>query len=737
MVEAVENKRPPAADGEEPLDIDFSDLEAKYATNPDSGMEAFVVVDGAPVVPESKVPILTKFLTKEFSKVGKIADNGFYMPMDDETKKTRGFLFVEYKNPNDAAKAITELHMKKIDKQHTLLVNKLSDVEKYAFEGKVSSEYKEPEIEPFKPRGHLRSWLTDPQGRDQLVLHRGDNVGVFWHRRNGPPEQIVDRTFWTEKYMRWSPKGTYLLSVHRQGVALWAGDNWERVGRFAHNDVRLVDFSPNEKYLVTWSGEPITVPPSDDPNRDKCPFQDHDQGNSIVVWDVRTQMPLRTFPMLPPPQSAGGPDGGPDKKIVWPMFKWSANSKYMARVVPGEAIQVYETPGMGLLDKKSIKIPGIVDFEFAPATIAREGVAKDKAADEQLLCYWTPEMANQTARVSLMSLPSREVIRSRNLFNVSGCRMHWQDQAKYLCVKVDRHTKTKKSTFTNLEFFHVSRKDTPVEVIELKETVVNFQWEPKSDRFVLISFLDQGTATAPPVSRNSVSFYALERAKGNEATWKLAKKIEKTGTNSIYWSPKGRFVCTVFMKPGSNSELEWWDMDHDAEKKENFDLPVNIHKVGASEDYGMTDFEWDPSGRYVATYSSAWRHAVDNGYKLWDFRGQLLRAEPTDKFKALIWRPRPDPLLSKTKRKEIAKNLKTYSLRFDEEDSMEASEASRLIITKRREALAAWREWREAMDARLQELGLPNEATLAAAEEDDEVIEEVREEILEEHEEEV
>ena len=37
-----------------------------------------------------------------------------------------------------------------------------------------------------------------------------------------------------------------------------------------------------------------------------------------------------------------------------------------------------------------------------------------------------------------------------------------------MCVKVDRHTKTKKSIFCNLEIFRVREKDFPVEVVELK-----------------------------------------------------------------------------------------------------------------------------------------------------------------------------------------------------------------------------------------------------------------------------
>ena len=48
------------------------------------------------------------------------------------------------------------------------------------------------------------------------------------------------------------------------------------------------------------------------------------------------------------------------------------------------------------------------------------------------------------------------------------CRLYWQNQGDFLCVRVDRHTKTKKSIFCNLEIFRVREKDFPVEVVELK-----------------------------------------------------------------------------------------------------------------------------------------------------------------------------------------------------------------------------------------------------------------------------
>ena len=409
-------------------------------------------------------------------------------------------------------------------------------------------------------------------------------------------------------------------------------------------------------------------------------------------------------------------------------------------MIPEEGLSIYEAPSMGLLDKKSIKIPGIMEFEFAPAPIKLEGRKSASGNGSQILCYWTPELPNQTARVSIMELPSKEIIRSRNLFNVSGCRLHWQDEGKYLCVKVDRHTKTKKSTFTNLEFFRLNDKDIPVEVIELKDTVINFAWEPKSDRFVTISRSDSPAQGPSPSNKNNVSFYAMERSKGVVGGWRLLKRLEKKSTNSIYWCPTGRFVVTANVGGSGACELDFFDYDHEGGEKREADkdtTPVNWFQIGTSEHYGMTDLQWDPSGRYIATYSSIWRHTIENGYKLWDFRGSLLREEGIDRFGALFWRPRPQSLLNKEKLKEVQKNLKTYSRRFDEEDAMEASEANREIIMRRRQALVDWKEWRVEIESKLGEIGLVEESKLVPSEEGEDIIEEIREEILEEKEEEL
>lgn len=154
------------------------------------------------------------------------------------------FAFVEYSSPAEAAAATRQLDLVPLDKKHTLRVNKVTDIERYGREGRVDETYQPPHIDEFADKEHLRWWLKDPssRGRDQFVMYRGDNVGVYWNNEKDQPESVVDRQHWTETFVQWSPLGTYLTSIHAQGVQLWGGPSWTRQARFAHPFVNLIAY---------------------------------------------------------------------------------------------------------------------------------------------------------------------------------------------------------------------------------------------------------------------------------------------------------------------------------------------------------------------------------------------------------------------------------------------------------------------------------------------------------------
>lgn len=140
---------------------------------------------------------------------------------------------------------------------------------------------------------------------------------------------------------------------------------------------------------------------------------------------------------------------------------------------------------------------------------------------------------------------------------------------------------------------------------------------------------------------------------------------------------------------------------------------------------------------------------MENGYHIYDFRGETLREEPVDKFKQWAWRPRPATLLTKEEQKQIRKNLRDYSRVFEEEDAQRITGANQEVVERRRQMLEDWFFFRESIEAEVseerEEYGVPADpgaelikekmAAEAIDGEKEEVIEEIVEEVLEESEE--
>ena len=192
-------------------------------------------------------------------------------------------------------------------------------------------------------------------------------------------------------------------------------------------------------------------------------------------------------------------------------------------------------PNCGLLDKKSLKCPGVRGFSWSPK--------------DNFISYWVPEQGEAPARVTIigeflilvirchfvtflqsnLGIPRRNEVRVKNLYNVQSIEMAWQDQGKYLAVRVDRPVKGKKSTLTSsFEIFHVKEKEVPVDTVEVKEAVTRFQWEPKGNRLCALH--------GEP---NKVSCSLFDVQKGKVTLMVTIPDLRSI--DCIFWSPAGRY----------------------------------------------------------------------------------------------------------------------------------------------------------------------------------------------------
>jgi translation initiation factor 3 subunit B len=140
---------------------------------------------------------------------------------------------------------------------------------------------------------------------------------------------------------------------------------------------------------------------------------------------------------------------------------------------------------------------------------------------------------------------------------------------------------------------------------------------------------------------------------------------------------------------------------------------------------------------------------MENGYHIYDFKGEALREESIDKFKQFQWRPRPPTLLTKEEQKQVRKNLREYSRVFDQDDADRGASADLAVVEARRQVLQEWYAWRAEVEEEIAEeraaLALPQNphALLEAKTKEiaangvdkDQVIEEIVEDVLEESEE--
>ncbi|KAL0278357.1 UNVERIFIED_CONTAM: hypothetical protein PYX00_000194 [Menopon gallinae] len=631
-IENGENDEPNFSDPEGFVD-DITDEELlgdflKNKPTETDGVESVIVVDGIPQVGPDRFDKLTGVINKIFSRMGTIVNEYYPKTKEDVTK---GYVFIEYSSPVHALEAVKVTNNTKLDRQHTFLVNLFTDFQKCE---EIPETWEPPTPNKYKEQGNLHYYLLEPDAYDQFVVTIGNGQALqIWLNTAPEPTKLEERNRWTETYCKWSPLGSYLATFHKKGLALWGGPSFDQVQRFNHVNVQFIDFSPCEKYLVTYS------PPSNDLSSDQ---------KTLVIWDVRTGTEERSFSM----------ETGQN---LWPIFRWSYNDQYFARIV-GDVLSVYTTPSFGLLDKKSFKIPGIRDFSWSPS--------------DNIIAYWMAEDKNVPARVTLLEIPSRSEIRSKNLFNVADCKIHWQKSGDYLCVKVDRYSKVKKEKndvkysgmYYNFEIFHMREKQIPVDSVEIKEVIHAFAWEPVGNKFVIIH------GDSPNIS---VSFFGVKTGLAPP----LLKRLEKRNCNHLFWAPTGQFIVLAGLRNMSGA-LEFIDTN-------------DFISMNTTDHYSCSDVEWDPTGRYVVTAVSFWKTKVDTGYWIWSFQGKLLKRVFLDNFCQFLWRPRPPTLLSAEKQKEIKKSLKKYSSQFESKDRMRLTKASKELIEKRQKLMEEFEGYRE------------------------------------------
>jgi translation initiation factor 3 subunit B len=633
----------------------------------DDNYDNILIVDGLPVVPETKIDKLKDFLrsnafgSKKIPALGSGRVIDIHLPTTEVKGKlkTCGYGFIEYESSRSAEIAMKARNGKALDAKHNLRVFRYSDFDRILG---TPDDFETPDPASFQSESkNFYSWLSDDFGRDQFVLRYAEETMVCWNdpirrsaaqggielafdgKREKKTSKGIVKTAWTKKHVRWSPQGSYLATFHDQGIAIWGGPDFAEIARFEHDRVSEIDFSPCEKFLVTASWL----------DQKEC---------KIIVWDIArkcVKVNASTAANIAPIKREFRVAGDTN----WPAFQWSHDDKYFSRLSKNR-ISIYSTPTFNLLNKQHMDIKGVADMQWSPGA--------------NMFAYWIPEVANQPATIAVRELSdtSRNILREKSLYSVDSVSLFWQSTGEFLCVRVARR-KSRKTLTTNFEIFRCRDRDIPVEVVELGDpNVVAFAWEPRGRTFAVVHTATEG-------GRQGISFFKVK----NKKTALLTTLTDRFA-EALYWSPIGQYI--VFAALGSRGHLEFYDVK-------------NNQKLSEQEHFKCSHVEWDPSGRFVSSIAAqplsneSWAYAAENGYKMWTFQGEFLHNILKDSLYQFIWRPRPKCLLSNQQQATIKKNLRQKYWNEFENEAREIKVGNQSAeVTLRKQRADEWRRFKRA-----------------------------------------
>lgn len=687
-------------DGGDPPQFEIPPFEPNY--------DNALVIDGIPVVDSEKKSKLMGVLLKMYTQISPdLKEEDIEMPMNPVSNESFGFCYIKFQTKDEANAALTSTQGFKMSK-YQFKISHYSDLDKY---NAVPEEFVCPEYPPMKKRPDPTSWLADDHCRDQFVVRYDHETEISWANITtgedpttvyaGEREKQEGKS-WCENQVTWSPQGTYLATFHPQGIKLWGSTGFESQGKMQHNAADMVDFSPCENYMVSYA------------------YHTYDPSSAIIVWNISNDPPtlIRQFALREPLEKnfqayaeideplskadkkkvegttekttkkriirgrikSSSFDGAskqmkytlveddesfPDipQEKVKPLqepnrLKWSPDGKYLARLSP-DKLEVYELPGMNLLEKKSIAAKDVMDFMWSPRS--------------NMISYWSPAVGNHPALINIISIPDRTNICSRKIVDVKEGRMVWQNDGEYLCVYVVKVTNKKKSTV--LMLFRVNESGVPVEQTEISsEHVYQVAWEPSGDRFAVLQGEAKNASCKSIISFFSMSGSAPGAGKGVKARKELVElfKIqgEQCGVNipqaesnlqPMLWSPAGGVIALAYFASDSVS-FQLHDVDS------NQCLAKKRHERG-------NRLYWDPCGRLLASCTITElrnKNAKGNsqdGFNLYSFQGELKVAVKREKLYSFSWRPRPKDLMTPEEKKAVIKNIGKYRKQFESEDN--------------------------------------------------------------------
>jgi len=344
-------------------------------------------------------------------------------------------------------------------------------------------------------------------------------------------------------------------------------------------------FSPLGRFLVTWT-------------RAK---KDASSGNwipNLKIWSSTTGEFLNAYVQVNQGSFRGG----------WHV-QFTADEQFCVQQVGAKQLIVTECTTEDALRSQKTRVGSL----SVPAGIEEFGVSPGRNPS---VSVFVGASNGKPASIRVYKLPSlAHPVAQRTLFKAESVLCQWNKLGTALLVVAQTDVDSSNKSYygeSTLYLLSVNSGADQRIMLPKEGPVYDVAWSPESDQFGVVYGLMPART----------SFFDT---RGTETlTLPLAPR------NHIKYSPQGKLVIVAgFGNLRGNMDI--------------YDRTQNFAKVGELLATNSSYYDWSPCGKFILTATTSPRMRVDNGVKLWDYRGRLLYVHDDDELYSVGWKPFATP----------------------------------------------------------------------------------------------
>ena len=630
-----------------------------------------LVVTNLPVgVPPEKQAKLETFLSKVISSDPSADILDIHIALNPENSTTLGCAIVTLTDDSNMGAVIARVDGFEVSRGQLLKAFPfevaemiLEDANETCQKGNENEKEEENQIHILN-RSTQRDWLLEEPRMEQLMARFDDETEISWidplepipRLYYGGSREKVSGKKWCDLNVEWSPSGSYLLTFHGPGVAVWSGREFVNKVRFEHAHVVGAAFSPNEEFLLTYDRE------------------------VVKIWRVVNGELLRSF--------NNQAEGVVKTESNESGFLWSPSSRFISRIVHG-IVFVYETPTLKLFQGAPLRYQNVKLMSWSPC------------GEEDWLSLWSPENLNEPASLVIVDVGNnRKEITAKKLFSTgdSPAEIVWHPLGDAVALKASRLlTRSKKTGKVVCEIIRLREKGVPCEPIEnFGSSIVSISWEPvPNGRLALVVGENKKVvpSAANPtgiVTEYKLKLYSIVPGKPiEEPSKEHVVSLSNGSYNTVSWSPHGQHFVLMQGPVGSinKREISIYASSLKTARTGNPNGELMFYSITATggllelirkdEHVNCNLISWDPSGRFLVTAvalnvfdknSPSYKMEQYSGYYLWTFQGRNIKKVDGVRLWNVEWRPHVEHLLTVSEKKTLMKKLREKAPEFEDQD---------------------------------------------------------------------